>query len=319
MNKTKYRSEITVDSDRARRVIRELYGAVIASDGLYRYVNRADHAVQRVFIPKRMLPGSVEHQCWLFFSAMTDRREESARVYESHVNLRRRFPQLYTEAAARMRPDRIAEKLSAEKVGSPAQSARYWPRCAKTLFGKFAGNPLSIYQIGGGLIDDVLRFKPSRDGDRLPGFGPKILSLLALYYEELGIMQMPKDAFPVDVHVQRFLISTGIITSVGTVTNEEVERVVRPFLCRLCREEGIPALELSHAIWFLGNRCCSGCYRNKAVKQLCPSYADCGGSISTLTYMKKGLWDFDAPRHRRGGERELLFAGHMPLFQQAVN
>ena len=308
------RSDIVIHDERARRVIGELYETAKRSGGLYRYVSRTAHAVQRLFIPNRMSPGSIEHQLWLFFATMTDRREESARVYESHVNLRRRHPRLYTEAAARMAPDTIAEKLAAEKVGSPGQSARYWPRCARTLFEKFRGDPLALYRMGDGLIDDVLRYKPSREGDRLPGFGPKILSLLSLYFEELGLMEMPRDAFPVDVHVQRFLISTGIITSTGQVTNEEVERVVRPFLCRLCAEENIPRLELSHVIWFLGNRCCSGCYRNKAVERLCPSYGDCGGSISTLTYTKKGLWDFDVPRHRKGGERTMLLPSDMPLF-----
>lgn len=317
MKKTKSRSNhtsIIVDEERARVVIGNLYESYVHNRGLFRYVGRETDAVQRRFIPKGMKPGSEAHCCWLFFATMTDRREESERVYESHTRLAISCPKLYTDAVIRMNPQSIAERLSAEKVGSPGQSARYWPRCAATLFDYFSGDPLALYQMEGGLINDVLRFKPSREGDRLPGFGPKILSLLALYYEELGLMRMPEDAFPVDVHVQRFVISTGIVRTTGTALNEEIEKVVRPLLCRICREEGISALELSHAIWFLGNRCCRGCYRNRAAEQLCPSYSHCGGSISTLTYTRKGSWDFDAPRHRKGGERTMMLPSDMPLF-----
>ncbi len=314
MNLTNAHFDIVVDEERARAVIGKLYEAYVHSRGLFRYISREKDAVQRRFVPVGVEPGSSGHALWLFFATMTDRREESERVYEGHVFLRRQYPRLYTEAASKMRSSGIAEKLHIAKVGSPEQSARYWPRCAETLFGEFGGDPTAMYQIEDGLIDDVLRYKPSREGDRLPGFGPKILSLLALYYEELGLMEMPGDAFPVDVHVQRFVISTGIVRATGTTLTEAVEKVVRPLLCRICRIEGISALELSHAIWFLGNRCCSGCYRNKAVPELCPSYADCGGSISTLTYTRRGVWDFDAPRHRKGGERTMLLPSDMPLF-----
>mgnify|MGYP003468298228 CR=1 FL=1 len=117
-------------------------------------------------------------------------------------------------------------------------------------------------------------------------------------------MEMPGDAFPVDVHVQRFAISTGIIRCAGKVVNEHAEQVLRKLLCELCFEEGWSSLELSHAIWFLGNRLCSGCYRDSSPEAFCPVYGQCGGSISTLTYFRKGTWDFDALRHRKGGDRK---------------
>lgn len=316
MSEMKSRSshaEIVVDEDRARAVIRKPYEAAIKGGGLFRYVSREKDAVQQRFIPEGMKKGGLKHRHWLYFTTMTDSREESGRLYESHARLAISHPRLYTAAAARMTPETIEEVLEGEKIGSFRQAARRWPRCAETMFGEFAGDPLAVYRIGDGLIDDVLRFKRRPGRDPLPGFGPKILSLLALYYTELGLMPMPEDAFPVDVHVQRFLISTGVISGTGKVQSETVERIARKLLCRLCREMGIPVLELSHAIWFLGNRCCNGCYRNKAIPDLCPSYGDCGGSISTLTYAKR-FWDLDAPRHRKGGARQLREFEELPLF-----
>lgn len=316
MKKTKSRPDLVLDEEHGRKVIDGLYGAYVSQRQLFSLVNRETHAPQRRFIPKGMEPGGLKHRRWLFFAAMTDRREESERVYESHVRLAATVPRLYTEAVVRMRVGAIAEILSTVKIGSPMQSARYWPRSARTLFAEYSGDPLLIYQHGDGLIDDVLRTKRSREGDRLPGFGPKILSLLALFYEELGRMAMPRDAFPVDVHVQRFLISTGILKGVGIATNEEVERIARPFLCRICQLDGIPALELSHAIWFLGNRVCRSCCRNNAALALCPAYRQCGGAISTFPYTRKGIWEFDASRHRKGGAIQFLLPADGLLFRE---
>lgn len=125
---------------------------------------------------------------------------------------------------------------------------------------------------------------------------------------------MPQDAFPVDVHVQRFAISTGIVTADASVTNEEVERRLRPLLCEICVEEKWEPLELSHFLWFLGNRCCTGCYKNPAAEILCPAYAWCGGAISTLAYFRRGIWEMTAPRYRKGGMRTFSFPSATPLF-----
>lgn len=311
------RYDIEVDEERAREIIRDLYSDYAARRGLFRYVNREVDAPQRRFIPRSMRPGSEEHQRWLSIAVMTDRREQSELVYMAHAKLAETTPRLYTRSVIKMDPGDIANlinQVEEGKIGAPGQSASYWPRYAKTLFDEFSGKPLSIYQLGRGLIDDVLSFKRGPEGDRLPGFGPKILSLLALFLHELGLMDMPLDAFPVDVHVQRFAISTGIISGTGEMINEEVERILRPLLCRVVQSLDIPALEVSHAIWFLGNRCCSGCYRNSAAPLLCSAYKQCGGAISSLLYFKRGKWDLGAPRHRKGGERPLVLFEGSPLF-----
>lgn len=314
------RFDIEVDEERAREIVHGLYADYVARRGLFRYVNREVDAPQRRFIPKGMKPGSEAHQRWLSFAVMTDRREQSELVYMAHASLAVTAPRLYTRSVVKMDPEDIADlinQVEEGKIGAPGQSASYWPRYAKTLFDDFGGKPLSIYQLGRGLIDDVLKFKRGPNGDRLPGFGPKILSLFALFLHELSLMEMPPDAFPVDVHVQRFAISTGIITGTGEIINEEVEQILRPLLCRVVQSLDIPALEVSHAIWFLGNRCCSGCYRNPAVPILCSAYEQCGGAISSLSYFKRGRWDLGASRHRKGGERPLIQLEDSPLFGPA--
>ena len=303
---------MVVDKERAREVLDTLYTAYVRGEKLFQHVNREMHAPQRKYFPFGVEARSLGRQRWLFFAAMTDRREVSDRVYESHARLSEKHPELYTEDVVKMSSVQIEALLKSEKVGSPGQSAKYWPRCAETLFGSFAGDPLLLYR--GRTINDILDFKRSQCESNLPGFGPKILSLLALFYEELGVMEMPVDAFPVDVHVQRFAISNGIIKSSGKVLNEEVERILRPLLCEIVLEKGWSALEMSHAIWFLGNRLCSGCYRDSIPKILCPSYGHCGGSISTITYFRRGFWDLGVERHRKGGSSNFALPESSPLF-----
>lgn len=296
---TQYNSCVKINKKRAEEVLGSVYETYIEQRALYQHIQRESHAPQRVFIPADMERGCPRHQRWLYFSVLTDRRQSSEDVYESHVRFVKRFPDLYTEYSATMHPKDIAQILASGKVGSPKESAKYWPRCARTLFDQFHGDPLLLFR--GRTIDEILGIKRRMRPDPLPGFGPKILSLLSLFYEELCLMQMPEDAFPVDVHVQRFAISTGILRSEGKVLNDTVEKALRPLICGIIRERGWSALELSHAIWLLGKHLCSGCYRSALPKHLCPSYESCGGSISTLLYFRKGTWDFDAVRHVKGG------------------
>jgi endonuclease III len=299
VNEKKSRSEVVVDRGRAKVVLTRLFEAYVHQWQLFSHIRRQSHAPQQINIPQGVTVGSLEHRRWLFFAAMTDRREVSSRVYESHARLAEWVPKLYTQDVLGMASEEIACLLRSEKVGSPGQSAVYWPRCAKTLFGHFSGDPLNLYRELG--VDGLLDFKKNAQEDPLPGFGPKILSLLALFLSELKLMPMPQDAFPVDVHVQRFAISAGILRGGAAALNEKVEKVLRPLLCSIAIEEGWEALELSHAIWFLGNRLCSGCYRNKVARVLCPVYDECGGGASTRTYFRNGFWGFDADRHRKGG------------------
>lgn len=313
---TKFRSDsdngVYVDKERAKLVLRPLYRAFMERKMLFAHVTREADAPQRRFFPDDIAQGGIEHRRWLFFATMTDRRQVSELVYESHVRLWAKDSRLYSKTVLDMPQGVIHGLLRGENVGVPMQSARYWPRSAKTLFNSFGGDPLEMYREFGS-VDAILLFK--KEGGDLPGFGPKILSLLALFYEELELMTMPRDAFPVDVHVQRFVISTGIArASSSVVTNEQMEKVLRPLLCEICAEEGWKPLELSHAVWFLGNRCCNGCYDNAAMEFLCPAYAECGGSISTLSYMRRGVWDMTALRHRKGGARMFSLPSATPLF-----
>ncbi len=311
MKKQKRSSKIFVDKERARKVLRSPYEAIVGRKQLFALIDPEKNAPQKMSFPKGVKKAGLKHRQWLYFSAMTDRREVSRYVYESHERLWKKEPRLYSEEVLNMPLEEITELVVAEKVGSPRQSAGYWPRSARTLFERFGGEPLAMYRVFNS-VDRILDFKNNGEGNLLPGFGPKILSLLSLFYEELGLMKTPPDAFPVDVHIQRFGISTGFVVAKAPTINEEVERELRPLFCEICAEEGWSKIKLSYALWALGNFACTCCYRRKGMAYLCPAYDDCGGPIPSSSYSRKGFWDNKAPHYRKGGQFSLPSSA--PLF-----
>lgn len=308
MRITNARFDIEVDEDRACEVIAPLYKAFQSGP-----IVRERDAVQWKHIPDGMERGSLLHQQWLFFATLTDRRELSDAVYASHVRMWAEHPELYLPMVIGIPPKEIEQILRKYKVGCPEDSSEFWPRCAQTLFYGFEGDPRRMFRLGGTTpIEDILIFKRKfSGGDPLPGFGAKISSLYALYLAELKKIKMPVDAFPVDVHVMRFVISTGIVRGTGVIENQMLGSIVRKLLCRVVQRLRVPAIGVSHAIWFRGNQGCTRCYKVKAMPVLCPVYDYCGGAIQTLPSREDGEWRLDDPRYRRGGEMRCV----IPLFQ----
>jgi endonuclease III len=206
--------------------------------------------------------------------------------------------------------EEIMRQLEKERISMPRASSVNWVQCSETLFTTFAGNPMNLYD--GRTIDEIVAMK-NKKGNQIPGFGPKILSLLALFYQELG-MTIPPDAFPIDVHGQRFALSTGIVTVQSTVRNEQLEKILRPLFSTIAREEGWPMMEIAHAIWFLGNRRCTSCSQNSQASYDCPVYDLCGGAVPSKLYFQKALWDLRKPRYPRSGERPFGLPTDAPLF-----
>lgn len=340
--------------------------------GIHSIVKHAFDAPQSRFIPFGVRRGSPEHVLWLFFTALTDRRELSDSVYRAATELHAETPWIYgpgrgnsqekinrylkrlaeeTPAievtvnptqkllfgneSAELLPNDIraiidtifetdedAEEvtvisagnettitniLQKKKVGSPGQSARYWPRVAETLYQEFDGDPLEIFRRHP-TIEAFLAFKRDRKKktgkDPFPGIGPKIASLMTMFYDELGLMTMPEDAMPVDVHLQRFALEMGIIRYEGSkrLTNEMVECHARALYCDICNENGWSHVDFSHAIWFLSKHLCSSCHRKKIAQTLCPVFDHCYGSVASNSYFRKGIWVI-AHRQKNGGAR----------------
>ncbi|MBP9752078.1 MAG: hypothetical protein KBD19_04450 [Candidatus Moranbacteria bacterium] len=362
---------IIVDHSRARIVLPKAFKAYKEKVGIHSIIKHAFDAPQNRFIPRGVKRGSFQHILWLFFTALTDRREISENVYKAAAKLYEENPWAYGPGigAPQKKINRYLKRLVAtappveitinptqgllfgdtdiggvltddlvtlvdilletdeaveeitivrtdsqteiegilrkKKVGSPGQSASYWPRVAETLYREFGGDPLEIFRRYP-TIEAFLAFK--RDwsrkfgNDPFPGIGAKIASLITMFYAELGLMTMPEDAMPVDVHLQRFALEMGIVRYEGTkrLTNEMVERQARKLYCDICNENGWSHEDFSHAIWFLSKRLCSSCHRKKIAQMLCPVFDFCLGSVPSNSYFRKGIWVIEH-RQKNGG------------------
>lgn len=350
----RFENGIVIDLPRAEIVCEQAFEGYRMKQGLHAIIKHAFDAPQSRFIPFGVKRGSPQHILWLFFTALTDRREVSESVYRAAAELYAESPWTYGPGSGSSKEeidrylsrlaevvlsveipdnpiqlilldttdifveatevivkevDTIANILRKKKVGSPGQSATYWPRVAETLYREFGGDPLEIFRRYP-TIDAFLAFKrdwkKKTGNDPFPGIGAKIASLMTMFYDELGLMSMPEDAMPVDVHLQRFALETGIIRYEGTkrLTNEMVERPARALYCHICNENRWTHVDFSHAIWFLSKRLCSSCHRKKIAQTLCPIFDLCLGSIASASYFRRGVWEIKH-RQKNGGMTHL--------------
>lgn len=123
------RNGVKVDSVLAHELLDQLMDNYLRRQALYRHVHQLN-APQTTFRPEGLEVGSVEHARWLFFAAMTDRREQSSQVYKGHGALWGEHPELYNEPLRHQQFDLflpqegLLELIGRYKIGMPASGVR---------------------------------------------------------------------------------------------------------------------------------------------------------------------------------------------------
>ncbi len=311
----------------ATELLTTLYEAYMGKKLLFAHVHADTHAPQLIYTPKGQQLGSTDDLIWRFHAARTDRRSLSSKVYQTHQALKEGRWQtagdlfreandsaansmlgdtrkMYRKSVLRMTEGHIAYILSSAGIFEPNLSAQQWMQCARVLWAEYDGDPVNIFREHKS-VDAFQRhrviYERAHGVNPFPGFGPKITSLFVIFCEQLGKLYVP-DAFPIDVHVQRFFIQHGLLESTMTrLENVELEALLRPFLSDLCNQKGWSRVDLAHAIWFLGSSFCTKCYQRKDAPVLCPVYASCTGVIDSRSYFKERMWYLDSERFPKGG------------------
>lgn len=315
--------------DKAEELVISLYNSYTKKAGLYHYENAStapqnkhipgmkistqgrvfDEKIHRCVDKKFVEAGSWEHVLWLFFATLTDRRQISDEVYKAHVRIFNEHKDFYAERVTKLNKEDFGELLASRyKIGVPRQSAAYWIRCAETLFKDFDGDPIKLINFCGGTVEGIQMYKKRVERktgfDPLPGYGPKISSLFLLFLAELSVYEMPKDAFPVDVHVQALFLQYGAVVPTRDIVNDELEDFLRNFICKTANENNLCKVALSHAFWVKGAKLCTGCSKRKDVHLLCGIEKDCSGRVNTKEYFSKGIWNYPLNFMRKGCSRE---------------
>lgn len=319
-------TELVFDRDRARALFGVLYRQF--SEERSGQVTIESHAPQWKYRPTSLVFGSPDHQRWLWHAASTDLRAQSADVYHTHQllwedrrsqltfgTLRRSTRELYTPTVLEWEQEEFTWALAKCGFGNPKRNVEWWKHRAHTLWHEWGGDPFQMFALGS--IDALMEWKRTQRVDPLPGVGPKIASLIAIFMEEVGMSHVP-DAFPVDVHVQRLALALRVVvpTRDAPILNETLEALLRPEIVRLCDEEGWSRIILSHALWFRGNRGCTDCWKTPYAQVGCPVFAECQGAYLSRPYFKMGLWiPMDGPM-AKGGCAPLVPFSERPLFAQ---
>lgn len=289
----------TFEEQRAVRLLRVIYDAYMNGTHLFRYVHSKNgDAPQQKFIPDSMVRGSKEHLMFLFFANLLTYHSSSDMGFSQVRRVYELAPEAFSEQGITRSENFIRSLLDEVGFIYPTEGARRWQLSGGDLFRRYGGDPTAIFQgqnIRGvvALMNEVERREKRK---LLVGFGPKLLSLLALFYEEVGAIEYVEGAFPVDLHVQAECLGLGLVKpSIQMVNATLLAEYLRERIATICRNEQMAALDLSHAMWFLGSRVCSlVCKRKPAQAEvLCPVYQECAGRVSTKAYAKKGKWDLE--------------------------
>lgn len=254
--------------------------------------------------PKKVERGSRKHQIFLFFATLITYHSQSEQGFQQAVALYDSCNRLFTPGIRKMKLEQVQSALGWAGFIYPNEGGRRWKESGHSLFELFDGDPLRIFQQG--TIESILDSK--KENQLLIGYGPKLLSLLAIFYEELGLIDHVEGSFPADIHVQAQCIANGIVDfeegDVVVRTTEPAE-FIRKGLVAFCQAHGISPFKLSHAMWFLGNRLCWNCNRRnrEQTAALCPIKQFCQGRIDTELYNRKGLWNLQPPEYPLFEER----------------
>ena len=271
-------------------------------------------APQQVSIPCNIQKSSVEHQVFLFFTTLITLQSVSDIGFRSCVEMYEGQGDIFSYEVLSMSIEDIATILKKYGINKPEQWAKYWYASAIFLFKELQGQPLNLFNLFQ-TIDDYMVLK-KRGELYLPGYGPKLMSLLTLFYEELALIATIPDAIPVDVHHQRICITTGIVT----MRNPKEYSVNATLLAEFLRKNlagwyikmGNTPLNASHSLFFLGSKACSRCERLRGLELYCPIADHCSGGIPTRPYWKTGKWDLSLERKRKGHCQKILNLGDLP-------
>ncbi|MBI5005360.1 MAG: hypothetical protein HZC03_02040 [Candidatus Lloydbacteria bacterium] len=292
---------VTFQLDRMHQAMQALLAAFRNETHLFRVVSIA-YAPQHNHRPKTVAKGSSEHLVFLFLATLIIYRSVSDEGFKQAVRLYDRHPWLFSKEILSKTLVHVIEAMREIGFIHPWEAARSWYGTAQTLFRDYGGDTLHLLR-GIVSVDDFIALKKRGKNNLFPGYGPKLFSLLVLFYQELGVPEafLVKEAFPVDLHVQRIFLSLELAEfNTRCIDAVTLAEYIRKKISALCEKEKWNVVEMSHALWFLGNRLCGNCQRISDIELRCPLYSLCGGAFVSEPYRLRGEWDKQYGRKQKG-------------------
>lgn len=280
---------------RANNCLSKIYRAYQDKTYLFKFVHASNgDAPQHKYIPKGVRKGSLRHQIFLFFANLLTYHSQSDAGFKQCLEVYEKKPEFFTKKIWLIEEREIAKALNEVGFIYPFATAKRWHKSAQSLFLLYNGKPLKIFKDRES-IDDIMKLNQEKGLNVFPGLGPKLMSLLNIFYHELGLMSCLKGSFPVDIHVQAECIGLSLVEIKKEVVNSTpLAEFLRVNISKICEEQKFKPLDLSHAMWFLGNRVCQFCHKRRAQSEyFCPVFKYCSGRVSTELYRTRGKWNMN--------------------------
>jgi hypothetical protein len=163
---------------------------------------------------------------------------------------------------------RVFDSLSKNGLSFDALNVSgHWVHNMHKLARHWDGNPVLFYKNAETYEDlcKILFRRGKRTGPEEPhgffGFRHKMASMLTWFFEDAGIVKPPPYPVPVDFHILRDLVSTGILyvdsTQPGTALSiNRLSREARILTLKYCQNNSVETLELADALWNLSREFC---------------------------------------------------------------
>lgn len=325
-------SHLVFVNERAEDVLLHAYSAYQEHTHLYQRTHSFfGSAPQHVNVPSGITLGSQEHVVFLFLTTLVTLQSSSDEGFRQAVRLYETEPTCFTCEAIHLAetpirspqlglladheetavPNALEHLFKTVGFNKPAPWACYWSDTVRTLYGEYEGDPLAIVADVKTVDGFLNKKRKEKQGDAswwFNGYGPKLFSLFCIFCEELGLTRPVPDAFPVDVHIQRIALGTGIVAPGKHVIGDTlIAEFLRHNLVAFCDQYMIDRVDLAHALWFLGSKGCRDCSRTSGIEHLCPVAHVCAGSPSTTSYWKRGRWELALPWNPKGTSAGSLF------------
>ncbi len=298
------------------KVLMEAYENRVGIFATHHHENRGDAGgtVQRLYMHPDVEAGSGQHLARLtvinWFDTMSVstalhrafwREAWSQRGFFAFEDIR----MLFDERALSLKAEDIRWLFSKVGISFPNARVLRFQHFAQDFFGRLEGDAKRIFTLGTTIGEIDAYRKAWQDDNRkkryfLPGYGPKLLSLLALYFYDFGAhTKVFPGAFPVDRHFQRLLLQSRALVPEGITSASTVAEFVRSRIVHLLKEMHVHAFVFAHAMWLLGSNLCASCQRTSETPPLmdpCPIRVGtgfggtCTGGLSTGEYRTEGRW-----------------------------
>ena len=280
-------NNLKIDKERGKKVAKILYEAFVTK-GIFEKKEMPED-----ILPNNMEKGSLHHILFITLTVSIDYQRDAPSLWESSRNT-------YYDSFTRYLFDpkslhetpfkKIEEDLQRYNLSKkPRKDAQIWRTLGVTLLKKWGGNPLNF-------IDDCdwdsniilrrLRTDTHEYNNRMvtdfPYLrGPKIGPLwLRMLRDNIGITKLnnlEKVPIPVDIHVARATLSTGVVRGYFCGRLDEISKDIRKVWYKSTkdlkiRERNMIALDVDEPLWHLSKY---GCTSRDKISGQCPERNRC--------------------------------------------